>query len=131
MHPQDREVKGKRQDRRQLLERPSHLSKCHGSLVLEEGGQGVLSRRKGQGLQADHSLPPMWYGVSNSKQITEARLIALGSARMKDGCQQPMQVGQRSVLQDYRKALRRRSVSDGDESPGQEVGAQGALNQPE
>jgi len=50
---------------------------------------------------------------------------------MKDDCRQPAPAGQRSVRQGYRKALRRRSASDGDESLGQEVGAQGALSQPE
>jgi hypothetical protein len=49
MRYQDREVKGKDRGRGLPLERSSHLSHHRGSLVLEEGGQGVLLHRKGQG----------------------------------------------------------------------------------
>jgi hypothetical protein len=55
---QDREVKCDRRKPNSFGERPSNLKERHGSLVLEEGGQGVLMRRKHQGLCADLAHRP-------------------------------------------------------------------------
>jgi hypothetical protein len=67
MSSQDREVKGKDSERKTSSQRSSHLKKRHGNLAQVEGGQGVLSHRKGQGSQAYHSLPSVWHDVSDSK----------------------------------------------------------------
>jgi hypothetical protein len=53
MRTQDREVQCRSRDKRKLFERQCYLGKRHGSLAQEEGGQGVLSHRKGQGLRAN------------------------------------------------------------------------------
>jgi len=56
---QDREDNRKSQEPSSLGKRLSNLIDCHRSLVLEEGGQGVLIHRKDQGLCANRAHRPV------------------------------------------------------------------------
>jgi len=59
MQVQDREDNCESQEPSSLGKRLSHLNDCHRSLVLEEGGQGVLIHRKDQGLCANRAHRPV------------------------------------------------------------------------
>jgi len=128
---QDREVKGKDRERGLLLAKiaPPDTSSWEPGAGGRRPGGSVPP--KGAGVAGIPSPPPVWHGVSDSKQGTEAHPLALGSVRMNAALWIPAQAGQQSARQCFRKALRWRRVSDGDESLGQEDGAQGVLIQPE
>jgi len=59
MQVQDREDNCGCQEPSSLGKRLSDLDDCHRNLVLEEGGQGVLIHRKGQGSCANRVHRPV------------------------------------------------------------------------
>jgi len=112
--------------------RESGVCGSYGDPVLEWRRPGGSVRAiRGQGSQADLSLPPSCEGVSYSKQSSMAHIRVLDSAR-KNGLRRNRREPRKAFVRlNYRKCSPVTGDRDGYESLGREVGAQGVLAQPE